>query len=144
MVCPKERLERGLSFVSGQCDVPEATNHDIEALAQYPAWVTLNRKQPPNDRKWNDSNPICQAKVTVENCDEYPFAATQQRGGAAVPQPSLRVINGTQNQLQGSYLGAFYGPPPTGCDIQDGDPFLAVPVPPTMPQLGTMKLCNKK
>lgn len=131
-------------FMSGQSDVPEATNHDIEALAQYPAWVALNRKYPSDTSGWKDSNPICQAKVTGENCDEYPFAATQQGGGAAVPQPSLKMINGTQNQLQGSYLSVFYRSDPSGCYVQDGAPFLAVPVPPTMPQLGTMKLCNKK
>lgn len=126
-------------FMSGQIDVGAATNHDIAALAQYPAWVALNRKYPANDNSWKNSDPICQAKLTGQNCDEYPFASTQQGGGAAVPRPSLMAIDGPQNQLQGSKLGSFY----SGCAIQDGDPFLAVPVPPTLPLTATVPICNK-
>ncbi len=126
-------------FMSGQIDVAAATNHDIEALAQYPAWVALNRKYPANDNSWKNSDPICQAKLPGQNCDEYPFASTQQGGGAAVPRPSLKAIDGPQNQLQGSKLGSFY----SGCSIQVGDPFLAVPVPPSMPLTATVPICNK-
>ncbi len=127
-------------FLSGQADVPEATDHDIEALAQYPAWVELNFKSGGNGpRGWNDSDPICQAKLTGQNCDEYPFLSTQQGGGTARPRPSLKVIDGLQNSLQGTRLGQFYNV----CAIQDGDAFLAVPVPPSAPSVPTLAMCNK-
>ena len=89
---------------------------------------------------WKDSDPICQAKLSGQNCDEFPFASTQQGGGSAVPRPSLMAIDGGQNQLEGSKLGTtFYG----GCAIQGGDPFLIIPVPPTMPLTATVPICNE-
>ena len=61
-------------------------------------------------------------------------------GGAfADCRRGLMAIDGPQNQLQGSKLGSFY----SGCAIQDGDPFLAVPVPPTLPLTATVPSCNK-
>jgi len=126
-------------FLSGQSDVPEATNHDIEALAQNPAWIGLNRKLGPNDGTWKNSDPICQAKLTGQHCDEYPFLSSQQGGGAATPRPSLKAIDGTQNSLQGTRLGQFY----SVCAVQDGDAFLVVPVPPFAPTVPTLAMCNK-
>lgn len=126
-------------FLSGQSDVPEATNHDLEALAQTPTWIQLNRKLGGNGSPtWKDSDPTCVNKAAGQNCDEYPFLSTTQGGGQATPRPSLKAIDGPQNQLQGTRLGQFYDV----CGVADGDEFLAIPVPPTASTVPTLAMCN--
>ena len=126
-------------FMSGQSDVPEATNHDLEALSQIPTWIELNRKLGGNSSpNWKDTDPICVAKVVGQNCDEYPFLSTTQGGGQVTPRPSLKAIDGVQNQLQGTKLGQFYG----ACGVADGDEFLAIPIPPSAPTVPTLAICN--
>lgn len=126
-------------FMSGQIDVGPATNHDIEALAKYPASVALNRRFPANDHSWKNTTQTCMDKLSTEDCDEYPFASTEQGGKDANPPVDLKGVSSAENRLQGSKLGGFY----SACTIQNSDPFLAIPVPPTMPLTATIRLCNK-
>lgn len=128
-------------FASGQLDVPEATRHDLEALLTTPTWVALNyrpKASNPSYEGWYTNDPICQAKAPGQNCDEYPFYATQQGGHLAVPRPSLKAIDGPQNQTQGSLYNSFRA----GCHLADGDQFLAVPIPATAAHLPTLQICN--
>lgn len=128
-------------FMSGRADVPEATEHDTEALASNPAWVQLNYRpaaQNPSSRTWYASDPECLAAAPGQNCDEYPFFATEQGGGAAVPRPSLKAVDGLQNQNQGRLYGSFL----TVCGVENGDEFLAVPVPASAPTVPTLAICN--
>lgn len=128
-------------FMSGRADVPEATQHDVEALMTNPAWVQLNYRpvaQGPSPRIWYDTDPVCRATPGGQNCDEYPFYSTEQGGGLAVPRPSLKVIDGPQNRHQGSLYSSFL----KVCGLKSGDPFLAVPVPEAAPALPTLAICN--
>lgn len=52
------------------------------------------------------------------DCDEYPFASTYQ-GLAREPSISVKLINGKDNQLVGSRLGAFFSTQ----RVIDSDPF---------------------
>jgi hypothetical protein len=128
-------------FMSGRSDVPEATQHDVEALATYPGWVQLNYRpaaENPSSRSWYASDPVCAAATSGQNCDEYPFFATEQGGGNALPRPSLKAIDGVQNQQQGRLYSSFLAT----CGVQSGDKFLAVPLPETQPALPTLAICN--
>ncbi|MGV8968591.1 MAG: NucA/NucB deoxyribonuclease domain-containing protein [Cellulomonas sp.] len=128
-------------FLSGQADVKEATDHDIEALTLNPAWVQLNyraRANNPSKTWWKDTDPICLAKVTGQACDEFPGYATLQGGGLAVPRPSLKAIDFDQNSLQGSKYNTFLGT----CHVAEGEAFLWVPVPREAPSVSTLAICN--
>ncbi len=128
-------------FASGRSDVGEATQHDTEALAQNPAWVQLNYRpsaENPSYEGWYRSDPVCTAKLSDQNCDEYPFYSTQQGGHLAVPRPSLKAINGPQNQLQGTRYRSFVA----ACGLQSGDEFLAIPIPQSAPTVPTLAVCN--
>ncbi|WP_250443043.1 NucA/NucB deoxyribonuclease domain-containing protein [Actinotalea sp. C106] len=133
-------------FFSGRSDTPEPTQHDLEAIGRYPAWVELNRRHPPNDRTWLRDHPACAGREAgVLDCDEFPFASTQQGGALASPPVNLRVLDSDQNQGQGRKLAAFYSG--AGCDVSDGEEFLVVPLPerPGLPreqQLPTLAWCN--
>lgn len=128
-------------FLSGQADVKEATDHDIEALVGNPAWVQLNyrsRADNPSTPKWKDSDPICKAKTSVQDCDEFPGYATLQGGGLAVPRPSLKAVNSDQNSAQGTKYYQFV----TTCHATDGRAFLWVPVPEGLDTVPTLAICN--
>lgn len=128
-------------FASGRSDVGEATQHDTEALAHNPAWVQLNYRpaaENPSYDQWYRYDPICVAKAGDQNCDEYPFYSTQQGGHLAVPRPSLKAINGAQNQLQGTKFNTFRA----ACGLQSGDEFLAIPIPASAPTVPTVAVCN--
>jgi hypothetical protein len=131
-------------FMSGQADVPEASNHDLEAIAQNPGWVELNyrpRALNPSLRDWYIGDPRCAASVGTNGllqCDEYPFFATEQGGGLATPAPSLKVIDGEQNQQQGVRYSSFL----SSCGVQNGDPFYAIPIPPATTHVPTLQICN--
>jgi hypothetical protein len=138
---PYEECSTKPIFMSGRSDVPEATQHDTEALVSNPAWVRLNYRpaaQNPSSRTWYSSDPACLAAAPGQNCDEYPFFATEQGGGTAVPRPSLKAIDGLQNQNQGRLYGSFL----TVCAVESGDEFLAVPVPASAPTVPTLAICN--
>lgn len=150
-------------FFSGS-DVAEATEHDLEAIAgengvsPHPEWVKLNYeygagKERYQNRDWYKSVSPCDVRTTPagQQCDEYPFWASEQ-GGAAdlVPPPHLRFIDRTDNGYQGSRFGNFVtscglrsGPPPeSGGNARGGDVFLMIPVPPDL-GIPTTWLCNR-
>ena len=131
-------------FLSGRADVPQPTQHDLDALLGNPDWLSLNREAPPHSREWLTDHPSCQDRLDrVRDCDEFPFASTQQGGGAASPPVSLRTLDWQQNREQGRKLGMFYGAP--GCDVAHGDEFWVVPLP-ELPeaarQLPTLAWCD--
>jgi len=128
-------------FASGN-DVPEATIHDLEALASSPFWVSLNyrhRSETPGDREWMNSEAECLDRVPgVTSCDEYPFWATMQGGPFAVKRPHLKLISSADNRDQGLRYGNFV----QSCHMNTGDAFLGIPL---APQLGVptqTRICN--
>ncbi|RWZ58432.1 hypothetical protein ELQ92_14065 [Labedella populi] len=135
-------------FSSGQSDVPEATNHDLEALQRVPGWVQLDYRpsgENPSRSGWYENDPRCEGVPgSGLNCDEYPFYASVQGGGYAVPAPSLKAIDGAQNQYQGTVYYSFL----RACGLTSkpvGErQFLAIPLPPTATPLPSLALCNGK
>jgi hypothetical protein len=138
-------------FITG-ADAAEATEHDIEAIAWNPGWVKLNYeygrgKEAYQDRDWYTSESACQASHDAdEQCDEYPFWASEQGGPAGVPTPRLRYIDEDDNQWQGSRYGSFTlscrlvsGDPPESGNASGGTAFLVIPV----PVVPTDWLCNR-
>lgn len=139
-------------FFTGS-DVAEATDHDIEAITGQPEWVKLNYEAAgakTQSRTWYRSVAPCDVRGrTGQQCDEYPFWATEQGGPDALVRPHLRYIDGDDNTLQGSRHGNFV----TSCGLRTGTPqergnaiggtaFLMVPVPPAL-SVPTTYLCNR-
>ncbi len=135
-------------FITG-ADVAEATDHDLEAIAGNPAWVMLNYEASGaknGSRSWYRTVEPCDvAGRTGQQCDEYPFWASEQGGPLAPITPSLKYIDGDDNIAQGSIYGAFV----TSCGLRTGTPhertnatggtaFLVVPV----PSIPSTYLCN--
>lgn len=138
---PYEECSTKPVFLSGQADVKEATDHDIEALVRNPAWVQQNyrsRAENPSTPDWKDSDPICTSEANVRACDEFPLYATLQGGGLAVPRPSLKMINWGQNSLQGTKYFQFV----STCHATDGRAFLWIPVPEELDTVPTLAICN--
>ena len=133
-------------FLSGRSDVPEPTQHDLDAILSNPTWVQLNRKSPPNDRDWLRSQPACDGRAdNVLDCDEFPFNSVQQGGQFANPPVSLRVLDWRENRLQGTKLIQFYSH--NWCQVGDGDEFWVIPLPereglPQEQQLPTLAWCS--
>ena len=133
-------------FLSGRADVPQPTQHDLDAILRNPQWFALNRQSPPHSRAWLRTHPSCQDRVNGElDCDEFPFAATRQGGQVAVPAVSLKVLDALENREQGRKLGMFYDI--AGCDVAAGGQFFVVPLPerrglPREQQLPTSAWCN--
>jgi hypothetical protein len=99
-------------------DVADATNHYEEAIFNGMR-AGLARKFPPNSRGWIYGKDECRGttgQASGLDCDEYPFASTEQgggsnyRGGAGV---SLKPVRADHNQAAGRMLGRFYA----ACDI---------------------------
>jgi hypothetical protein len=122
-------------FASGD-DVPEATIHDLEALASHYPWVRLNYEF--GETKPGAGWQTCPGQQPGQQCDEYPFFATLQGGPSAIPTPHLKAINGIQNMSQGGKYGAFSQ---TCLARQTGRPFLGIPLPPAW-GVPTLALCN--
>jgi hypothetical protein len=123
-------------FASGS-DVPEATTHDIEALATYPGWVLLNYEY--GETKQGAGWQSCPDQQPGQHCDEYPFFATEQGGPLARPLPHLKPIDATQNTSQGGMYRQFRsacdlttGTPQVGANSIGGTRFLGIPVPPSL------------
>jgi hypothetical protein len=133
-------------FASGS-DVPAATEHDLKALALHPAWAKLNyengaEKEEKESRTWYKGVGGCSATPPAgEQCDEYPFWASQQGGPSAIPTPNLEYINAEDNEEQGRKYGNFV----TSCKMAERSStdyaFLAIPVPPRL-GIPTTRLCN--
>lgn len=126
---------------------PEATQHDREAIAANPAWFKLTyastdeKAAAGKNRKssWYGS-PGCTERVAGQQCDEYPYFATNE--GYPDGNPSLKMITSGDNISQGGSYGAFTqkcfaGVPPTN---QVGRQFLVVPLPPGVP---TASVCAR-
>jgi hypothetical protein len=125
-------------FASG-ADVPEATNHDIEALATNPWWVRLNYEYGETKPGSGWQTGMCPDIQAGQECDEYPFFATEQGGPLARPLPDLKAIDATQNRSQGGMYNAFRqacglktGTLRVGGNSVGGTPFLGTPVPPAV------------
>jgi hypothetical protein len=128
-------------FASGDLDVPQATQHDIEAIDYYPPWVKLNYESSAgkSGEGWYRYDPVCEEKPKGFDCDEFPFFSTEQGGKFSDPRPSLKPVVKVQNQRQGGKLGTFYAR--CGVNVGKGRPFLNVPMPPGS-NVPTLYLCN--
>lgn len=107
-------------------DVPEAAAHDLDAEGLHPTeWTTLRwASQAEKDadgetRRWYEGPAyadICpsprplNAQGLSQDCDEYPFFASDQGGDlpkSTPTPPSLRLVNADQNQREGLLLTGF-------------------------------------
>jgi len=139
-------------FVTGS-DVAEATDHDLEAIARYPQWVKLNYEASSaknGDRDWYRTVPPCDvAGDTGQQCDEFPYWASEQGGPLAPITPSLKYIDGRDNTTQGGKYGGFVtacalrtGTPQTGANAVGGTAFLVVPIASSV-GIPSTYLCNR-
>jgi hypothetical protein len=128
--------------------VPEATIHDLKAVATNPGWVNLNYESAADkevkvpNRKWFQGIGGCAEEAALgQQCDEYPFYATQQGGPGQTPPTSLEFIDGTDNRNQGGLYGAFV----TSCKMAERGStnyaFLAISIPASL-EIPTTRLCN--
>jgi hypothetical protein len=118
-----------------------------------PQWVKLNYEASGaknGRRSWYESVAPCnRAGDAGQQCDEFPFWASEQGGPLAPITPSLKYIDGDDNVLQGSRYGAFV----TSCGLRTGTPqesanavggtaFLVVPIP-SSAGIPSTWLCNR-
>lgn len=138
-------------FLSGS-DVASATTHDIEALTGNAAWAQLNYERgatKPGQGWYSSLYPCVTPAPSGMSCDEYPFFASEQGGGASTPLPSLKYIDSAENSRQGGKYGNFVvachlatgTPGPSGLST-GGDAFLAIPISPSL-NIETFRLCNE-
>ena len=114
---------------------PEATQHDLDAITAFPAWMKLTFVR--GDEKIGTRGPsrtadICLSKPAGYHCDEFPYWTTAE--GWPTAYPSLRVIPGSDdNSVQGGYYRAFaYTKCPkiaSSAPGSDDRKFLVVPLP---------------
>ncbi|AXQ31159.1 hypothetical protein D0B54_21860 [Solimonas sp. K1W22B-7] len=127
----KSRCKPGVDLLLIGDDVREVRDH-ISAAKQGGISGGLSRKSPANSRYWLEAykgvgKPCTKASGT--ECDEYPFAATNEggkhnyNGGVGV---SLRSVSAPDNAKAGGYLGAFYNR--CGIPSNSGYKFVVVPV----------------
>lgn len=132
-------------FISG-ADVSTASEHDAKALAAVPSWARLNYESSANkeskvpNRKWYKSGPEqCPGEATAgQQCDEFPFWATQEGGPGMTPPTSLEFIHGEDNEEQGRKYGNFA----TSCKLAIEPQFIVIAPPPSL-EIPTAYLCNK-
>lgn len=110
-------------FVGG--DLMGHAVHAAAAIAGYPKWVQLSRRVPPTGRGWYKSRPICKNRPPRTNCDEYPFASSEQGGRDAVPPVSLWPIKAAESDRQGIAVSGFY----RTCNVQQSENYYVVPAP---------------
>lgn len=146
-------------FASGRTDVFDATQHDEDALVfDWPLWVFQNYELGSAKSNQGWATGKCPGKLDTQDCDEFPFLATEQGGPLANPYPNLAGVDSTQNQLQGFLYGR--NSPVNGgpsfrvkCNLQTGTPggpgenstggtaFLLVPLP-AEAEIPTLRICN--
>ena len=142
-------------FVTGS-DVAEATDHDVEAIADNPSWFKLNYEASgakTGQHSWVNSKAPCNSRTpSGQQCDEYPFWASEQGGPYARPTTAhLRYIDEDDNQLQGSrystfirYCGLTTGTRPEGeANATGGTTFLVVALPSGLGIPSYTRLCNR-
>jgi hypothetical protein len=136
-------------------NVNEAAQHDLDAIkgvnvSTGPKPALLNYQPIPlrPSRSWYRTQIPCitnSYNSATEQCDEYPFASTVE-GGPGVdggPGASLRIIDKSHNEGEGTYLTRFY----QVCEVNESDPeFLIVPIPwdkndPLSPKFDTAVWC---
>ena len=130
--------QRELPIIVFGGDVKMAAKHYQDVILDNPRLGALSRRYPPASRGWIYSKPGCMGtgKSTGLDCDEYPFAASEQggrenyRGGAGV---SLRPVLAADNQAAGRKLGTFYGACNISKNPNSDDKWFGVIADPTVP-----------
>ena len=86
----------------------------------------LNRA-PRGQSGWYRNSPYDCVAVVPENCDEWPWAASEQGGepGPGGLQPHLQIISGGHNRFSGRDYQKFLD----GCGVPQGGTFLVTPIP---------------
>lgn len=111
----------------------ESTLSDKGAIERGSPTV-LFRHSPVHDRRWIESRGICDPVQYVTECDEYPFASTEQGGEGNYNAGTVAVdlASYASNQGEGSALTSFYGAL-NGCNIAPNrgldSMYVVVPVP---------------
>jgi hypothetical protein len=131
-------------FVTGQDGTTdEATDHDAEAIASYPAWVRLDYRpgaENPSYSGWQRTQPECVSEAGKQ-CDEYPFFASAQGGGQAAPRPHLKMINKEHNEQEGRNYNSFLAACGLYAAPANDREFLVIPMP-SGSGLPTLNVCN--
>ncbi|MBA3619203.1 MAG: hypothetical protein H0W56_06340 [Acidothermales bacterium] len=133
-----------LPIFSPGADVQEAAQHKSEAILARPWLMLLNYvpaavKESQGFRvRWYKGPPVdprCADRTAEQQCDEYPYFASDQ--GARVEDPwaaSLKPVLNAHNELEGTRYAQFLRAPtdtsPSGCGITQDDLFLVVPTVP--------------
>lgn len=142
-------------FFTG-ADVNKATTHDAQQIFLHPEWVKLNYEaraaKADHDRDWYLRTDYCadEPHEDSEQCDEFPFYASEQGGPLARNPPvHLQYINGIDNVRQGGFYGNFIqscglrtGTPQEGANATGGTAFLVIPLMPAL-HIPTFYLCNR-
>jgi hypothetical protein len=152
----RSACDRTPIFFTG-ADVNKATTHDARQIFAHPEWVKLNYeygrgKEAVQDRDWYKRlRPCTEDPPEVgDQCDEYPFWASEQGGPFARPlTPHLQWVNGIDNVRQGLRYGNFI----VGCGLRSGTSypdanatggtaFLVIPLMPAL-HVPTFYVCNR-
>jgi hypothetical protein len=140
-------------FFTG-ADVNKATTHDAQQIFAHPEWVKLNYEASgaKDDRYWYTRTDYCENEPHErdEQCDEFPFFATEQGGPLArTPPVHLQYVDGIDNVRQGGKYGNFItscglrtGTPQRGANAIGGTAFLVIPLMPAL-HIPTFYLCNR-
>lgn len=148
----KSACDRMPIFFTG-ADVNKATTHDAQQIFLHPEWIKLNYEATGTkaNRSWYETQSPCVdgPPESGEQCDEFPFFASEQGGPLATPLPHLQWIDGIDNRRQGGYYGNFIqscglrtGTPQTGANATGGTAFLVIPLMPAL-HIPTFYLCNR-
>jgi hypothetical protein len=143
-------------FFTG-ADVNNATTHDAQQIFAHPEWVKLNYeygtgKAAVQNRYWYTRERPCTDTPPDEEdqCDEYPFWASEQGGPLASPlTPHLQWVNGIDNVRQGSKYAGFIskcglrsGTSSETANASGGTAFLVIPLMPAL-HIPTFSVCNR-
>jgi RHS repeat-associated protein len=122
-----------LVFVSGG-DVSQATQHDSDAISST-EWPAYLHRAPRQSSSPGNVPGVCPSPRPIGmDCDEYPFATTEE--GGLQNYPSLRLIDSSDNRRQGAYLySRFYRP----CTVSNGEGFIVAPI--NLPSVPTFGVC---
>jgi hypothetical protein len=125
-----ERCKTIPIFAPGS-NINQAAQHDLDAITGQstgtPKSPLLHYAAEENQATtgwYRNVYPCIQGTydTAVEECDEYPFASTEESG----PGASLRPISKQDNRIEGYYLKHFY----LACGVNvPGSSFLTVPIP---------------
>jgi len=143
-------------FFTG-ADVNKATTHDAQQIFLHPEWVRLNYeygtgKTAVQNRNWYRTQSPCNGTPPDigDQCDEYPFWASEQGGPLASPlTPHLQWVNGIDNVRQGQKYSGFIskcqltsGTSYANANASGGTAFLVIPLMPAL-HIPTFPVCNR-